>query len=740
MSNPKDGVKANLTSKDSPDSPDEVSGSEEGLPDSVFSTPRESQKTPRRDDAISRNVEPFVPVVPIRKRGRGAISPHGSQERATSPKKAKDDHPSMFETDANPDVADDSNGEGICQPSPSQKQTKSTHDKTSSSEQAIDQPTEPNNKEITSIWSLPSQEPGHSRTAQSENPSDQPGKQTDASAANNNSRPQPHPNQGHHGPTSRSTNVPLINKNVPPTYHKFPIILEDLTTGPATIAGLGPTAVLKLWANSPVGQIISQRQLAGNRWLIGCTSADQQNKLVHLTKLAQIPIKCTIPTATTEGVIKNIPLAQDLRELRPLIPQAKSIFRLNNRDGTASKAIKITFESHTLPKFVTIGLQDYQVFTYVAPVHRCQKCNRFGHLKKECKTKKQICARCSQPGHNTPDCKAVTSRCVNCKGPHSAAYLGCPEYKLRHTANKIRAENFIPYATAINRAKQALAEQNQNQPSPPSPPPELDPVWRREGLNPAFKTYASVAGGTNNSNQPRPNRQTDNRREQTVETPHVPPTNNQNPIEQQKTNTTVKNPKKKRMPTITVRPRLLSAEAKAIRLRAQRTRQALTKRLTEKKINDMIVTQIEKTMQPVLNTISQQITSLQKTITEISPPSTSTPTPPTEITPSQPFSELNNLAKQTTGKSRGEAFLTQILCEMAKARTACKPAILVTGINSLLPPPLKVPSITINNNSHIFKLAELACGTPGDQSRTKIRASSQSNKPQHKQHNNEGGC
>ena len=731
MSDPMEGSGTSPTitgKRDSPESPDTEN---EAGADQVFQTPQFNAPI-----ANQNKDESFRTVHHARKRHRGHSSPQHSPESSVAPKKSKENLVSMDSSLTLRAENSENKSTQVLSPVATQKQNTQTNEKTTTNSQS--------DEEIESIWTistpLPTQEQEISANTEthSQNPIDSENVEEEEKSP-------------HKSINSRTTtnNRPITsrtityNRNVPPTFHKFPVVIQDLGTGPASIGGLGPSATVKLWANSPVGQILSQRQLASDRWLIGCFSAEQQNKLVHLRQLAQIPIQCSIPTETTEGVIKNIPLSQDLGELRPLIPHAKSVFRLNNKDGSASKAVKITFQLHSLPKTTIIGYQEYQVFPYVAPVARCQHCNRFGHNKKTCKTKKQTCARCSQSGHSTPDCKAVTPRCINCKGAHSAAYLGCPEYKLRQKANKIRAENFIPYASAMNRAKLALAEQaKQKQLAPPSPPPELDPVWRREAVFPAIKTYASVAGGSqNNKNQ----RKTSDGQTTNKQTNTQNPTNSKIPPPTTETDTTTtttttqmddttvpeqpssKNKIKKPKPQ---RRRLLSVEATKLRKKAYKTRQTLTRHLTDKRVHDLVAAHIEKTTKPLLDSISQQLTALQQAILN-QPTIPTTSTPPSDLTSPTPYKELNELQNTGKNKSRGETFLTQILCHIAKARTACKPTMLLDGINSLLPPALRVPPNSLSINGNFHRLAELACGAPGEQTRAKSRATSQS----HKQNN-----
>ena len=278
----------------------------------------------------------------------------------------------------------------------------------------------------------------------------------------------------------------------PPSFQKYPVVVEDLGTGAATLRSLGPSTAFKLWKNT-IGEIENQRPLGGSRWLVGCRSAAQQSKLAGLTSLGQIDIRCSVPQAVTEGVIKQIPLEEKIEDLLPSIPFGKSAIRLKNRDGSESRAVKITFNCAILPKFIKIHAEEFPVHTYVAPVRRCRKCARFGHSMAQCRSKKETCVRCGLTGHAVPECKN-TARCTNCSGPHSAAYLGCREYQIRLRANKIRAEAFLPYALAMQQAKTQLNNEERQKiknKQEISPPVRVHSAWRSDDP-PGGVSYAQV--------------------------------------------------------------------------------------------------------------------------------------------------------------------------------------------------------------------------------------------------------
>ena len=96
----------------------------------------------------------------------------------------------------------------------------------------------------------------------------------------------------------------------------------------------------------------------------------------------------------------------------------------------------MTFACETLPCRVKVGLHVFQVTSYAARVRRCTRCQKLNHTAKFCKQSIQICPRCGGRDYEREGCSASPS-CPNCSGPHSADWLGCPEYRTRLLANKI---------------------------------------------------------------------------------------------------------------------------------------------------------------------------------------------------------------------------------------------------------------------------------------------------------------
>ena len=192
---------------------------------------------------------------------------------------------------------------------------------------------------------------------------------------------------------------------------------------------------------------------------------------------------CSIPQPTTEGVIRPVPTSVDCQFLVDH-STVKEVRRLTNRDGTPSQAIKITFFSAQLPSSIKLDYQEFVVHACVPPVRRCRNTV-------------PVCPRCGSRGH-TPDMCPNKRCCLNCGGPHSAAYQGCPQQRLRLIANRIRSGTVIPYSEALKRAH-VEAEDRKKPLQPIAETAPHDPFWREEpavsrSFEPPKRSYADAAG------------------------------------------------------------------------------------------------------------------------------------------------------------------------------------------------------------------------------------------------------
>lgn len=278
--------------------------------------------------------------------------------------------------------------------------------------------------------------------------------------------------------STKRRNRPRTNVHMSdPTIYKYPVILQDDGTGTDLYKNYN-IDTNRLWTRAKVGAIKCQRECGGRgnrggKWIIECCSREQQLLIAQTTALktdkGTIKFTARIPEERTEGVVSPIPLDFTVEEIAQLIHDNRHInvnisgvTRLKNKSGERSKAVRIVFYSKRLPEFLQVGTQRFKVEPYRREVKRCTRCQRLDHEKKECRSKRPPrCPKCLEDAHpnGAIECKLEKSqwRCVNCnKKGHSSAYGGCPEVLMRKKAMEIQAKEYMPYASALARAKKEI--------------------------------------------------------------------------------------------------------------------------------------------------------------------------------------------------------------------------------------------------------------------------------------------
>ena len=160
-----------------------------------------------------------------------------------------------------------------------------------------------------------------------------------------------------------------------PAFVDHPVVIHDLGGGTARFDKLGPWHRSQLLANA-VGAVSSIRPLPSGKWLIGCSTEDQQTKLARLEALpGGVPIGARIPRPVVEGVVGPIPMGGEelqlvRRDLESGGHRLAGVTRLNNRKNEPSMAVKISHEATELPEEVWLGSTPYCVQAYAATVHQ----------------------------------------------------------------------------------------------------------------------------------------------------------------------------------------------------------------------------------------------------------------------------------------------------------------------------------------------------------------------------------
>ena len=195
-------------------------------------------------------------------------------------------------------------------------------------------------------------------------------------------------------------------------------------------------------------------------YLLHCrTDDDRREAVTHGSMHSSFCVRPTRRTtekhlATSHQVmVVNFPThirAEDIR------PKGKERFQRmrsaqNNRDITK---LKITTNSeakrdhlleHGFPfEGVKYRCEEYRPLKEPVQCYRCQK---FGHMTKECRDTKDTCRKCSEE-HRTTECSNTERKCANCEGSHPTTYPGCPARKAANSAKKTQA---MTYAQATRK-------------------------------------------------------------------------------------------------------------------------------------------------------------------------------------------------------------------------------------------------------------------------------------------------
>ncbi|KAL4123161.1 hypothetical protein QTP88_015384 [Uroleucon formosanum] len=123
---------------------------------------------------------------------------------------------------------------------------------------------------------------------------------------------------------------------------------------------------------------------------------------------------------------------------------------------TPTRIVEIKFLSTKIPKLLSI----FNVFFDVSPSVRsplqCNKCLRFGHTHKFCRSSPR-CSHCGESNHSISQCPTVQAtdpRCLFCQKPHLATDRKCQEWDFQRDIKKIMTSENISFRDAITFKKQ----------------------------------------------------------------------------------------------------------------------------------------------------------------------------------------------------------------------------------------------------------------------------------------------
>ena len=202
-----------------------------------------------------------------------------------------------------------------------------------------------------------------------------------------------------------------------------------------------------------VGETESTTRLQDGSLLIHACNFDQADKVQHLTELAGVPVKVT-PHGTLNSC-KGVVYSHESRtcsddELIDWLNQqgVTDCHRIPTKSAPYELLI-LTFAGTVLPHRVSIGFEWCRVRPYIPNPRRCFKCQRYGHVSKNCK-RPAACAKCSSSvhTHSRDDPCSLPAHCVNCGAAHAAFDKTCPKWILEKEVMRLKATQNISFPQA----------------------------------------------------------------------------------------------------------------------------------------------------------------------------------------------------------------------------------------------------------------------------------------------------
>lgn len=173
--------------------------------------------------------------------------------------------------------------------------------------------------------------------------------------------------------------------------------------------------------------------------LVKVANMADANRIINHPKVLD-ELKCkaslSVPQAANRGLIRGVPLDFTEEEIReeilgnaanvPVTKAVRVCYKDENKQMQPSMSVILEFQGTVLPRRIYFSDVSRQVELYVNKPRVCYKCQQFGHIAKECKSRKFYCRNCAE-AHDSRQCtKTDTQLCINCGGAHSPHSLDCP--------------------------------------------------------------------------------------------------------------------------------------------------------------------------------------------------------------------------------------------------------------------------------------------------------------------------
>ncbi|XP_043473426.1 uncharacterized protein LOC122505707 [Leptopilina heterotoma] len=233
----------------------------------------------------------------------------------------------------------------------------------------------------------------------------------------------------------------------------FVVFIESTVSG-LNLGKLDPIKVIDLL--TPIvsgGKQVSRTGI--NQIKVECEHFQSANDLVSSAALRNGGYRMFIPDTFLykRGFTDWFPPERSVRDIvRVSSPEELKnitcIKRLVRPPNIITNRVEFSFNSLTVPRFITVGGFSIQITPVIQRPRRCFRCQRFCHTKNQCRSTYPSCEHCSGR-HLTDLCpyKELPPCCKNCKREHVASSNLCPIFKMEFGILKLR------YTTNCNRSE-----------------------------------------------------------------------------------------------------------------------------------------------------------------------------------------------------------------------------------------------------------------------------------------------
>ncbi|KAG5882083.1 hypothetical protein JTB14_034867 [Gonioctena quinquepunctata] len=208
------------------------------------------------------------------------------------------------------------------------------------------------------------------------------------------------------------------------------------------IGSLHPMKVGRILRNSGVGGIDKITRKERNKIGIEFINHITANNFTRNGVLQEQEWEAYIPITlvSCKGIIRDVDLDADMDNIAKYAKSACKILaarRLNKREHNKTK---------DTVEYVPDDKVLLTVQVYKSPVLQCTNCLRYGHTKKQCRSKIR-CPKCTEE-HEETECQKQVPKCIYCGLEHTALDRNCKERERQKKIKEIIAYNNKSYYEA----------------------------------------------------------------------------------------------------------------------------------------------------------------------------------------------------------------------------------------------------------------------------------------------------